>query len=290
MAEMDAKTKAQVPPQTYHFARFWRGLSHAFWDIFDAQASLRAAGVAFYAFLSLFPALAAGIALFSLFFEADDILGAVNMLAPALPPELQEMITSRLVTLLYGPKAAGISLALSIAIALWSGSRGINSVLHALTLTGGMTPRRSVLMSFAWTMLFTLGAFVLIAVLLAGLAVLPLAVKLVPHGEELRALLAWFSWPTLIGLNFAAHLVLFRYGPERRVPKNGQPRPIIVWPGAAVATALWTAGSVLLTLYFQSFAAYDALFGSLAGVAIVMFWFYAMTLFTLFGAKVNARM
>jgi membrane protein len=277
-----APARAAVRPM---WARLWRGLTHAFWDVFDAQASLRAAGVAFYAFLSLFPALAAGIALFSLFFEAGDILRAVNALAPALPPELQDMITSRLVALLYGPKAAGLSLALSVAIALWSGSRGINSVLHALTLTGGMTPRRSVMMSFAWTMLFTFGAFILIAVLLAGLAVLPLAVKLLPHGEELRALLAWFSWPALVGLNFAAHLVLFRYGPERRAN-----RPVTVWPGALVATALWTAGSVLLTLYFQSFAAYDALFGSLAGVAIVMFWFYAMTLFTLFGAKMNARM
>lgn len=265
--------------------RFWRGLKVAFYDVFDAEASLRAAGVAFYAFLSLFPAMAAGLALFSLFFSAEDILKGVGVVAPALPPELQTMVTNRLVALLYGPKAAGLSLALSIVIAVWSGSRGVNSILHALTLTGGMTPRRSVLMSFAYSMLFTFGAFLLVAVLLAGLAVLPLAVALIPHGEELKAVLAVFSWPTLVGLNFFAHLVLFRFGPERRANRN-----VTVWPGAIVATGLWTVGSVLLTLYFQKIAAYDALFGSLAGVAIVMFWFYAMTLFTLFGAKINSRM
>ena len=91
--------------------------------------------------------------------------------------------------------------------------------------------------------------------------------------------------PALVGINYAAHLVLFRFGPERRAHMN-----VTVWPGAVVSTGLWTLGSVLLTLYFQTFATYDALFGSLAGVAIVMFWFYAMTLFTLFGAKLNARM
>jgi membrane protein len=267
------------------FARFWRGLKHAFYDVFDAEASLRAAGVAFYAFLSLFPAMAAGLALFSLFIAPEDILRSVNLIAPALPPELQTMVTNQLVTLLYGPKAAGFSLALSVAVALWSGSRGINSILHALTLTGGMTPRRSVFMSFGYTMLFTLGAFVLVGVLLAGLAVLPLAVALIPHGDELKAVLALFSWPALVGFNYAAHLVLFRFGPERR-PN----RVITVWPGAVVSTGLWTLGSVLLTLYFQTFATYGALFGSLAGVAIVMFWFYAMTLFTLFGAKLNSRM
>jgi membrane protein len=266
-------------------ARFWRGLKHAFYDVFDAEASLRAAGVAFYAFLSLFPAMAAGLALFSLFIAPEDILRSVNVIAPALPPELQTMVTNQLVTLLYGPKAAGFSLALSVAVALWSGSRGINSILHALTLTGGMTPRRSVFMSFGYTMLFTLGAFVLVGVLLAGLAVLPLAVALIPHGDELKAVLALFSWPALVGFNYAAHLVLFRFGPERR-PN----RVITVWPGAVVSTGLWTLGSVLLTLYFQTFATYGALFGSLAGVAIVMFWFYAMTLFTLFGAKLNSRM
>ncbi|MGL4406697.1 MAG: YihY/virulence factor BrkB family protein [Notoacmeibacter sp.] len=276
----EASVKTLTP-----LARFWRGLKHAFYDVFDAEASLRAAGVAFYAFLSLFPAMAAGLALFSLFFSAEDILMGVNVVAPALPPELQTMVTNRLVTLLYGPKAAGVSLALSIGIAIWSGSRGVNSILHALTLTGGMTPRRSILMAFAYSMLFTFGAFLLVAVLLAGLAVLPLAVAIVPHGEDLKAILALFSWPALVGFNFAAHLVLFRFGPERR-PN----RTITVWPGAIVATGLWTLGSVLLTLYFQKIAAYDALFGSLAGVAIVMFWFYAMTLFTLFGAKLNSRM
>lgn len=265
--------------------RFSSGLKHAFYDVFDAEASLRAAGVAFYAFLSLFPAMAAGLALFTLFFAPEDILQAVNQIAPALPLELQTMVTNRLVTLLYGPKSAGLSLALSVSVALWSGSRGVNSILHALTLTGGMTPRRSVLKSLGYTMLFTLGAFLLIGVLLAGLAVLPLAVAIIPHGEELKTILALFSWPTLVGINFAAHLVLFRYGPERR-PN----RIITVWPGAVVSTGLWTFGSVLLTLYFQTFATYDALFGSLAGVAIVMFWFYAMTLFTLFGAKLNSRM
>jgi uncharacterized BrkB/YihY/UPF0761 family membrane protein len=40
----------------------------------------------------------------------------------------------------------------------------------------------------------------------------------------------------------------------------------------------------------KTIATYDALFGSLAGVAIVMFWFYTMTMFTLFGAKLNSRM
>jgi membrane protein len=276
-----------VTQKQSHFAamRFWRGLKHAVYDLFDAEASLRAAGVAFYAFLSLFPAMAAGLALFSLFFSPDDILSGVNLVAPALPPELQAMVTNRLVTLLYGPQAAGFSLLFSIAIALWSGSRGINSILHALTLTGGMTPRRSVLLSFGYTMLFTFGAFFLVAILLAGLAVLPLAVALIPHGEALKAALALFSWPALVGINFAAHLVLFRFGPERRPH-----RVFHVWPGAVVSTGLWTLGSVLLTLYFQKIAAYDALFGSLAGVAIVMFWFYAMTLFTLFGAKLNARM
>jgi membrane protein len=275
-----APTRTRSPLQ-----RFWRGLKHAFYDVFDAEASLRAAGVAFYAFLSLFPAMAAGLALFSLFFAPEDILKAVNLIAPALPLELQTMVTNRLVTLLYGPKSAGLSLALSVAVALWSGSRGVNSILHALTLTGGMTPRRSVMMSFGYTMLFTLGAFMLVGILLAGLAVLPLAAALIPHGDELKTILALFSWPALVGINFAAHLVLFRFGPERRAHMN-----VTVWPGAVVSTGLWTLGSVLLTLYFQTFATYDALFGSLAGVAIVMFWFYAMTLFTLFGAKLNSRM
>jgi membrane protein len=281
--------RAETAGQWFHVRRFWRGLRHAFFTLFEAEASLRAAGVAFYGFLALFPALAAAVALFSLFIEPGTILAGVNRLAPALPVELQEMVSNRLISLLYGPKAAGIGLAVSVAIALWSASRGMDSLLQAITLSHGLRPRRSFLHAFGVAMLFTLGAFLLVAMLLAALAILPLAIGLLPHGGELQGLLERvsdvFSWPALAALNFAAHVVLFRFGPEQR-PARAKP----VWPGAAVATALWMAGSAALTVYFHTIAQYDALFGSLAGVAIVMFWLYAMTLFTLFGARVNARM
>ncbi|NJR13142.1 MAG: YihY/virulence factor BrkB family protein [Phyllobacteriaceae bacterium] len=270
-------------------SRFWRALRFAFANIFEAEASLRAAGVAFYAFLAMFPALAAAVALFSLFIEPQDIIAGVNRLAPAMPIELQQLVSSHLMSLLYGPKAAGIGLAISLLIALWSASRGMDSLIQALTLTHGLRPRRSFLRSFARAMAFTLGAFLLLALLLAGLAILPLAVNLLPQGGELWAALVTianlFSWPALAAVNFGAHLVLFRFGPEHR-PTRARP----VWPGAAVATALWMAGSAALTFYFHTIAQYDVLFGSLAGVAIVMFWLYTMTLFTLFGARVNAMM
>jgi membrane protein len=281
MAEQDSDRMDRVHP----LARFRRGLGHAFAMVFEADASLRAAGVAFYAFLAIFPALAAGVALFSLFISPTAIAEGVTRIAPALPEELRVMVSSRLTSLLYGPKAAGIGLAVSVAIALWSASRGMDSLIQALTLTHGLKPRRSFVHSFLRALAFTLGAFLLVAVLLAVLAILPLAVALLPHGAQLQGLLDAFSWPALAALNFAAHLVLFRFGPETR-PAREQP----VWPGAAVATALWMAGSAVLTFYFHTIARYDVLFGSLAGVAVVMFWLYMMTLFTLFGARVNARM
>lgn len=280
----------QDQADVWHGARrFGRGLRHAVLTLFDAEASLRAAGVAFYGFLALFPALAAAVAVFSLFIEPSAIISAVNRVAPALPDEFREMLSSRLVSLVYGPKAAGIGLAVSLALALWSASRGMDSLIQAITLTHGLRPRRSFLRSFGHALAFTLGAFLLVAFLIAGLAVLPLAIGLLPHGGELRDALGrisdWLSWPALAALNFSAHLILFRFGPETRPARE---KPIL--PGAIVATALWMAGSAALTVYFQKVAPYDAIFGSLAGVAIVMFWLYAMTLFTLFGARVNARM
>ncbi|MCU0831100.1 MAG: YihY/virulence factor BrkB family protein [Rhizobiaceae bacterium] len=276
----------QAQDDRFHpLRRFRRALTHAFAMLFEADASLRAAGVAFYGFLAIFPALAAGVALFSLFVSPLTIIEGVDRIAPALPGELRDMVSMRLTSLLYGPKAAGIGLAVSVALALWSASRGVDSLIQALTLTHGLRPRRGFIHSLLRALAFTLGAFLLVAVLLAALAILPLAVALLPHGAELQGLLDRFSWPALAALNFAAHVILFRYGPETR-SERVQP----VWPGAAVATVLWMAGSAALTFYFHTIARYDALFGSLAGVAIVMFWLYMMTLFTLFGARVNARM
>ena len=261
-----------------------RGLRYAVMGLFDGDASLSAAGVAFYAFLSLFPAIAAGYALFTLVTSPQFLIDSFDRVAPAMPSEIRQMVVDQLAALPTESNAAELSFWVSAGIALWSGSRGINSLLLALTRAGGEEPKRGFLAALWLAVLFTLAAFLLLIVVGAGAAIVPTVLNYLPLGAEREALISALRWPALFLVLVVAHMALFRFGAEH--PRRRRHR---IWPGAIVASLLWVVGSGALTFYFHNIARYDAVFGSIAGVAIVMFWLYMLTQFTLFGARFNAK-
>jgi membrane protein len=60
-------------------------------------------------------------------------------------------------------------------------------------------------------------------------------------------------------------------------------------PGATVATLLWLAASIGLFAYVQTLGNYESTYGSLAGVAISMFWLWITVFLVIVGAAVNAE-
>jgi membrane protein len=51
---------------------------------------------------------------------------------------------------------------------------------------------------------------------------------------------------------------------------------------------LWLAVSGLFAVYVRMFATYDQTYGALAGVIVLLMWFYLLSLFVILGAEVNA--
>ena len=64
-----------------------------------------------------------------------------------------------------------------------------------------------------------------------------------------------------------------------------------VWitPGAVLATVLWLLASLGFRYYVTHFADYNATYGSLGGVIVLMLWFYLSSLAILVGAEMNAE-
>ena len=84
--------------------------------------------------------------------------------------------------------------------------------------------------------------------------------------------------------------VLYRYGPADRAGRMGRKRP---WrwltPGSALATVLWFAGSFGFSLYVTHFADYNASFGSLGGVIVLLTWLWLSAYVVLLGALLDAE-
>jgi membrane protein len=78
--------------------------------------------------------------------------------------------------------------------------------------------------------------------------------------------------------------VLYRFAPDRR---NARWRWIS--GGATFATLLWLGVSIGFLAYVQSLSSYESTYGSLAGVAISMFWVWVTVFLVIAGAAVNAE-
>ena len=57
--------------------------------------------------------------------------------------------------------------------------------------------------------------------------------------------------------------------------------------GATVGTALWGVSSFLFAKYVENFGDYNATYGSIGGVIILMTWLYLSSLIFLFGAEIS---
>lgn len=244
-----------------------------------------AAGVAFYALLSIFPALTAMVSLYGLVADPNLVERQVTAIQGLLPPEAVKLVATWLHTLVQGPPVRfGIGLVLSVLLALWSAWSATVTLMVAVSVCYGEeeTPNfvrfnlRAVALAVGLS-LFGIAAFGLFAVLPAALAFLP-----VPGAWS--DLIALVRWPILAGIAILALAIVYRYAPDRAEPKWQW----ISW-GAVAATALWLVGSIAFTLFVAKAGSYDKTYGSLGAVIILLLWFYLSAFVTLVGAELNAE-
>jgi membrane protein len=64
---------------------------------------------------------------------------------------------------------------------------------------------------------------------------------------------------------------------------------IWITPGSILATVLWLLISLGFKFYVTTFATYNATYGAIGGVIVLLLWFYMSALAVLFGAELNAE-
>ena len=252
----------------------------------SSQIGLLAAGVAFYALLAVFPAIAAIIALAGLFTEPDAVVTQLEGVARLMPEQAATILLDQ-ASKVAGATDEGLSLtlALGVGFAIYLASRATTGLIHGLNVVHRREDTRSIVRYWAtviWLTATLLAGTVLLFVLLvvtpAALALLPAELLTVQTAELLRGL-RWI----IVALIFVVGLAtLYRFGPA-----GGRPR--WVSPGIAIAAALWFLGSFAFTTYVANFGNYNESFGSLGGVIILLTWLWLSAFFVLLGALVDAE-
>ena len=253
-------------------------------QIADDNLTVVAAGVAFYAVLSIFPALTALVTVFGLVLDPEQLTHQISRFTDVLPDQAAELLRGQLQQLAAsGSRALGLGFIGSLAVALWSSSAGIRALMRALNIAYDVEESRSLPARIGLSLLLAVAAVVGVVFAIALLVVLPVASAFFGLGDTLQTALAVLKWP-LAALAFWLGLTLmYRFAPNRDASQAS-------WlnRGAVFAIVLWLIGSAIFSWYVGHFGSFGKTYGSLGAFVILMLWFLLSAWAVLIGAEINA--
>jgi membrane protein len=247
------------------------------------QLPLLSAGIAFLAVLSIAPVLVTALSLYGAVNTPEQALAQLSGVAGVLPPELEAVAADQLTTITTASAQVLTRRGLTaLVVALSTATTAVTYLIHALGLAYRESETRGFLRQTGLALAFVVGGALLLGAVIAGAGVVSRAVTGASGAlGVVTRVLVWLALASLMTLVLA---VLYRYAPDRR---QAQWR-WISW-GATGATVLWLVTSLGLFAYVQSLGTYASTYGSLAGVAISMFWLWITVFLVLVGAVVNAE-
>lgn len=267
---------------------FWR-FYNLLWSVWqtagDRQVGLISAGVAFFGVFSIFPGIAAVIAVFGLLADPVVVAEQFQTMEEIIPQQAYDIIWDQITRLLNaGGGTLGWATLLSIALALWSARAGVAGLMGGLNAIADRPPRngfKQAIVALTLTVVLVFFAIAAMALLVAA----PIALAFLPISGGGAALLETLRWIVALIVLFAALSLLYRFGPNQRGAR-------IQWItiGAAVVIVLWLAASTGLTYYLANFGSYNEVYGSIGAVIALLLWLYITAYLILLGAALNLHL
>lgn len=247
------------------------------------QAPLLAAGVAFYAFLSLFPAMIAAIMTYGLVASPETVASQSEDIAEALPADAASLVTGQMDSLIQtSPDSLGIGLAIALVLAIYGATGGVGNLITAVNAMFGLAETRGFFKRKLLSLVLTLGAIIFVLLVVALVAVAPAVLDRIDIVPGVRAGVEAGRWILLLAAVTIAIGLLFRIAPNR----SG--KSPLVSKGVLVATALWLLASAGFSLYVDNFGSYGKTYGTLAGAVILLLWLWIGVYAILLGACIEA--
>ena len=256
------------------------------------RCTMAAGSLAYHWFFALFPAVVAAIGVISLVQLGQGPLDhLVSGVGQALPSGASDVFTTAIHQANSKTSGALTTVILGVVLAIWSSSGGMVALETALDVAYEVPKSAKFVKK-------RLKAFVLIlcTVVFGGLSSV-FIVEGAPVGNGLSNLIGWHGlgftivWTVvrwvltviLVSLLFSCYYYI---GPNREMPKWQW-----VSPGGVVGTIIFLAASVGFSFYVTKFghSSYSKTYGSLAGVALLIFWLYLAGIAVLVGGEINAE-
>lgn len=263
--------------------KHWFDVLRRVWmQIDELNLSLVAAGIGFWGVMSLFPALAAMIAVWGLISDPVELQTQLEELQAAIPRDIFTVINAQITALISTrSQTLGLASLVSLGFALWSARAGVGALMRGLNMIHG-SPNRSGLRHYVDAIWLTVLLIFVALVAMASVVIAPLVLAYLRIGGQVELWIDILRWViALVAVIFAVG-VLYRFGPYR-----SQHRRRWLSPGAVLFVLVWVAASAGFSIYLSRFGNYNQIYGSIGAVIALLIWFYISAFLVLLGASFN---
>ena len=247
-----------------------------------------AASLTYFAVLSMFPMLLALVSLLGVFGQGQQTADGINQLiATYAPADLADLLGDT-VTGLATHGGAGLALITGLAGALWASSGYVGAFSRAMNRIYEVEEGRPFWKHKPQMLLLTVALVLILAVIVFALVLSGDIARgiggLMGLGDA--TVLVWdiAKWPVVLGLAVLAIALLYYFTPNVK-----QPRFRWISLGAGVALVAAGLATVGFTVYVANFASYNATYGIIGSVIVLLLGLWIINTVLLFGAEIDAE-
>jgi membrane protein len=242
----------------------------------DIDAAHRAAGVAYYCLLSIFPLLLGLIAVFGFFLPSvnlqDALLNFVGDNIPGATNILKQNIASII-------ELRGVIGILSIIVFFWGASVMFSAVSLAINRAWDIRRVRPFYIRKPRELGMVFGIGILFLLSLGASAIILILHRVLNLPAANLIIVNVGSWLVAFLLVLTAFLLLYKLIPNTRTYWR------YVWPGALLAAILFEIARTLFVFYLENFANYQLIYGSIASIIVLLVWIYYSAFIMILGAE-----
>ena len=252
-------------------------------EFIDDEMSTYASALAYQMLFSLFPFILFLIALIGFLHLPDFFTWLREESAVVLPPQALEQVNPVIDQL---QQSKGGLLSVGIVIALWTASAGVRLMMSAMNAAYDVVEGRPIWKRFPLSIFYTIG---IAGMLLAAAAFMVLGPQVMGWlagqvGLEDFVVTLWtiLRWPVIVLLLMVAVAVMYYVMPDVKQKFR------FITPGSVLAVVVWIVASLGFGFYVKTFADYNAMYGSIGAIIVLLLYFYISAAVLLLGAEMNA--
>ncbi|KFE53809.1 YihY/virulence factor BrkB family protein [Pseudomonas syringae] len=252
-------------------------------EFLDDEMSTYASALAYQMLFSLFPFLLFLIALIG-FLHLPDFFSWLRLQSElVLPPQALEQVNPVIDQL---QQSKGGLLSIGIFIALWTASAGVRLMMSAMNAAYDVVEARPVWKRIPLSVLYTIGiAMMMLAVaalMVTGPQVMNWLAAQIGMEEFIVTLWTILRWPLIVMLLMVAVALIYYVMPDVKQEFR------FITPGSVLAVVVWIMASLGFGYYVKTFADYNAMYGSIGAIIVLLLYFYISAAVLLLGAEMNA--